>query len=257
MRPRPPKSAAIGSTRRSDADSRRLRLCDPEPTTRSGELAQRREAEELLSDMRVIEQCVALLRGAMPPENVERLQGDAELAVKHLAPGSYFRSAALYVLEITSLLAGNGDSPKPAAGQMREPSDRGNLPLGELDFRVRCAATLTAAELRLLPYLATQLSYREIGERLFIARSTVKSEAISAYRKLRASSRSEAVEHAAELGLIEATAATQSGDLGNGPRTLAGILAGPGAGAMLSAVSSDLIAQTEQPRLPRSAHADS
>lgn len=187
----------------------------------------------------------------MPPENVERLRGDAELAVKHLAPGSYFRSAALYVLE---LLSGNADSPTPTALQVKARSNGGNP--GSLDLRMRRAAGLTAAELRLLPFLATQLSYREIGERLFIARSTVKSEAISAYRKLCATSRSEAVEHAAELGLIEATAATQSGDLVTRPRTIVGILAGLGAGAMLSATSSDLIAQAELALLPLSAHAE-
>ncbi|HVD55786.1 MAG TPA: hypothetical protein VNC17_03010, partial [Thermoleophilaceae bacterium] len=49
-------------------------------------------------------------------------------------------------------------------------------------------------------------------ERLFITRNTVKSEAISAYRKLGVSSRSEAVELAAKLGLIEATVATSAGD---------------------------------------------
>lgn len=239
MSPRRPKSATIGSTRPSDAASGRLRLLTTESTTRSGELIERR-AEELPPDTRVsIEQCVALLRAEMPPESVERLRGDAELAVEHLAPGSYFRSAALYVLE---LLAGNGVSPTPRAR-----SNGGNL--GNLDFRRRRAASLTAAELRLLPFLATQLSYREIGERLFIARSTVKSEAISAYRKLCASSRSEAVEHAAELGLIEGTAATQSRDLGTRPRTLVGILAGLGAGAVLSA-------QAERGRLARSAHAE-
>ena len=46
------------------------------------------------------------------------------------------------------------------------------------------ASTLTAAELRLLPYLPTHLSFREIGARLFVSPHTVKSQAISIYRKL-------------------------------------------------------------------------
>ena len=37
------------------------------------------------------------------------------------------------------------------------------------------ASTLTEAELRLLPYLATHLSFPEIGERLYVSRHTVKS----------------------------------------------------------------------------------
>jgi LuxR family transcriptional regulator, maltose regulon positive regulatory protein len=62
---------------------------------------------------------------------------------------------------------------------------------------------LTGAELRLLPLLGTHLSFREIGARLFLSRHTVKTQAISAYRKLGASSRRDAVLNAARLGLIE------------------------------------------------------
>jgi LuxR family maltose regulon positive regulatory protein len=63
---------------------------------------------------------------------------------------------------------------------------------------------LTAAELRLLPLLSTHLSFREIGERLFVSRNTIKTQAISVYRKLGVSSRSEAIERATELGLTDA-----------------------------------------------------
>jgi LuxR family transcriptional regulator, maltose regulon positive regulatory protein len=62
---------------------------------------------------------------------------------------------------------------------------------------------LTTAELRLVPMLATHLSFREIGARFFLSRNTVKTQAISVYRKLGASSRSEAVVRAHDLGLIE------------------------------------------------------
>ena len=64
------------------------------------------------------------------------------------------------------------------------------------------ASSLTAAELRLVPLLPTHLTYPEIGERLFISRHTVKTQASSVYRKLGASSRKEAVERIAALGLI-------------------------------------------------------
>ena len=67
------------------------------------------------------------------------------------------------------------------------------------------AMSLTGAELRLLPYLATHLMFPEIGSRLFISRNTVKSEAVSIYRKLGVSSRSEAIERAVELGLLESS----------------------------------------------------
>jgi LuxR family maltose regulon positive regulatory protein len=62
---------------------------------------------------------------------------------------------------------------------------------------------LTGAELRLLPLLATHLSFREIGNRLYLSRHTVKTQAISLYRKLGVSSRSEAMRIAEELGLLE------------------------------------------------------
>ena len=64
-------------------------------------------------------------------------------------------------------------------------------------------STLTAAELRLLPLLTTHLSFQEIGARLYVSRNTVKTQAISVYRKLGVSSRSEAIARAAELGLVE------------------------------------------------------
>ena len=65
--------------------------------------------------------------------------------------------------------------------------------------------SLTGAELRLLPYLATHLTFPEIASRLFISRNTVKTEAVSIYRKLGVSSRSEAIERAVEVGLLESS----------------------------------------------------
>jgi LuxR family maltose regulon positive regulatory protein len=74
------------------------------------------------------------------------------------------------------------------------------------------ASTLTAAELRLLPLLTTHLSFREIAERLFVSRNTVKTQAISVYRKLDASSRSEAIDRAVALGLVDAAPASRAVD---------------------------------------------
>ncbi|MBW9092317.1 helix-turn-helix transcriptional regulator [Microbacterium jejuense] len=61
---------------------------------------------------------------------------------------------------------------------------------------------LTPAELRLLPYLQTHLTIAEIGKRLFVSRNTVSSQLGSIYRKLSATSRSQAVERADALGLL-------------------------------------------------------
>jgi LuxR family maltose regulon positive regulatory protein len=65
------------------------------------------------------------------------------------------------------------------------------------------ASTLTAAELRLLPLLATDLSFAEIAAELFLSHNTVKSQGSSIYRKLGASSRNQAVARSRELGLLE------------------------------------------------------
>jgi LuxR family maltose regulon positive regulatory protein len=58
---------------------------------------------------------------------------------------------------------------------------------------------LTPAELRLLPLLATHHSFREIAVQLALSRNTVKTQAISIYRKLGVSGRSDAVTAAARL----------------------------------------------------------
>ena len=73
----------------------------------------------------------------------------------------------------------------------------------EHDSSAPGASALTGAELRLLPMLATHLSFPEIAGELFLSRNTIKSEAISIYRKLGASSRSQAVARSRELGLLE------------------------------------------------------
>jgi len=71
-------------------------------------------------------------------------------------------------------------------------------------FRVESvgASSLTTAELRLVPLLSTHLSFREIGERLHVSRHTVKTQAISVYRKLGVSSRSEAIDRVQAIGLV-------------------------------------------------------
>ena len=64
------------------------------------------------------------------------------------------------------------------------------------------ASPLTAAELRLLPYLQTHHTIRDIAQRLFVSRNTVNSQVSSIYRKLGVSSRDEAVQRAIATGLL-------------------------------------------------------
>ncbi len=65
------------------------------------------------------------------------------------------------------------------------------------------ASALTVAELRVLPLLATHLSFPEIAAELTLSPHTIKTQRKSIYRKLGASSRHEAVTQARELGLLE------------------------------------------------------
>jgi LuxR family maltose regulon positive regulatory protein len=75
--------------------------------------------------------------------------------------------------------------------------------LGELDARIARAGDLqlTAAELRIVPFLPTHLSVKEIAGRLHLSRATVKTHVSSIYNKLGVSTRSEAVERMEQLGL--------------------------------------------------------
>jgi LuxR family maltose regulon positive regulatory protein len=61
---------------------------------------------------------------------------------------------------------------------------------------------LSPAELRVLPYLQTHLTLPEIAGRLFVSHNTVRSQVGSIYRKFGVSSRSEAVQHATDVGLL-------------------------------------------------------
>jgi LuxR family transcriptional regulator, maltose regulon positive regulatory protein len=115
-------------------------------------------------------------------------------------------AAAPLLEEVDALLA-----LQPGLGALRGQRDRlaagiEGMPAAGHGHAVR----LTAAELRLLPLLATHLSFREIGAHFYLSRHTVKTQAISAYRKLGASSRGEAVQRAEELGLIESAAGSRA-----------------------------------------------
>lgn len=64
-------------------------------------------------------------------------------------------------------------------------------------------STLTMAELRILRFLPTHLSFREIGSRLHVSTNTVKTQAHAVYRKLDVCSRSDAVTRASDIGLLD------------------------------------------------------
>jgi LuxR family maltose regulon positive regulatory protein len=61
---------------------------------------------------------------------------------------------------------------------------------------------LSSRELAVLRLLPSELSFREIGGRLYISQNTVKTHAQRIYRKLGADTRAEAVARARELRLL-------------------------------------------------------
>jgi LuxR family maltose regulon positive regulatory protein len=63
-------------------------------------------------------------------------------------------------------------------------------------------SSLTIAELRILRFLPSHRSFREIASQLGVSANTVKTQAHAVYRKLGAASRSEAVAQAIEAGLL-------------------------------------------------------
>jgi LuxR family maltose regulon positive regulatory protein len=91
----------------------------------------------------------------------------------------------------------------PGLGTMAAAADTLRQEADAVPEREGGATGLTPAELRLLPLLATHLSFRQIAEQLYVSRNTIKTQAISVYRKLGVSSRSDAVAEAQRLGLGE------------------------------------------------------
>jgi LuxR family transcriptional regulator, maltose regulon positive regulatory protein len=93
---------------------------------------------------------------------------------------------------------------RPDLGALGERTDELRRRLGSLPAAGSDTATLTSAELRVLPLLLTHLTLAGIADRLFLSRHTVKSQIWSMYQKLDVHNREQVVARARELGLVEA-----------------------------------------------------
>jgi LuxR family maltose regulon positive regulatory protein len=126
------------------------------------------------------------------------VQARVELARVHLALAD-LEGARTLMREIDELLRrrpGLGT----LAGEAQALRDRLS---GERGSNTPGVSALSGAELRLLPMLATHLSFPEIGAEMFLSRHTVKTQAFSIYRKLGVTSRSQAVTRSRDFGLLE------------------------------------------------------
>jgi anti-anti-sigma factor len=126
------------------------------------------------------------------------VQARLELARAHLALTDV-AGARTILREVDELL-----QRRPQLGVLGQQADQLQARVDTMRADVLGASSLTTAELRLLPLLATHLTFREIGGRLHVSSHTVKTQAMSIYRKLGVSSRSRAIEHAQQLGLLPA-----------------------------------------------------
>jgi len=153
----------------------------------------RGEAEPARAHLAIVEESIPALSGALPYLAIQARLMFARCA---LALGDE-RSTRTRLGEIRELLrrAGNLDKFVPS-------EDEVGRQLLAAENKVASDLRLTGAELRLLPLLATHLTFREIGERLHLSQHTVKAEAISIYRKLGETSRSRAVERSRSVGLL-------------------------------------------------------
>ncbi len=157
---------------------------------------------------------VALHQGDLPTgkrhlAGAQRRRGDVTHAIPFLAVEVRLELARAYMMltdsagarsmlrELESLFALRRD-----LGVLRGDADRVHAQMTSIRATFVGGSSLTTAELRLLPLLATHYSFREIADRLFVSRHTVKTQAISIYRKFRVTSRSEAVEAARQNGLL-------------------------------------------------------
>jgi LuxR family maltose regulon positive regulatory protein len=191
-----------------------------------------RNAETLVEQARSVvakahlEECVTSLVLYAAGARVAIHHGDLDQAEQDLARAQQLRPQATHALPyyavqarleltraylaLTDLAAARGVlgevddllRRRPDLGTLPEQASQLRAQLDHLRGDVVGPAPLTTAELRLLPLLATHLSFREIGQRLHLSKHTVKTHAMSIYRKLGVSSRGQAVQRVQETGLL-------------------------------------------------------
>ena len=157
---------------------------------------------------------LAIHRGDVPRARddlarAERLRPQLTWALPHLAVQVRLELARDYLaltnagaarrllVEVDDLL-----SRRPRLGLLLDQAAELHAQLDTLRMDAVGASALTPAEVRLLLRLGTHYSFREIGAQLCLSQHTVKSQAMSIYRKFGVSSRSEAIRHARDLGLL-------------------------------------------------------
>jgi LuxR family maltose regulon positive regulatory protein len=146
------------------------------------------------ADLAIARRTGVLLTHAVPWLTL-RARMDTAIALLALSDGAGARVALQEAHEVLWW--------RPGLGALEEELARLEEQAEAMNETRLSAFMLTVAELRLLPLLATHLSLPEISERLFLSTNTIKTQAKSIYRKLDVVSRTEAVERAAAIGLLD------------------------------------------------------
>ncbi len=135
--------------------------------------------------------------------------------VSGIAP--WFAVLGRLVLARTAVMLGQGSVARQLLREAREhtTADLEDRPLltdlrDQVEVQLRMlsvdgvsAAALTSAELRVLQFLPSHLSFPQISDRMFLSSNTVKTHALAIYRKLGVSTRGDAVARARSLGLLD------------------------------------------------------
>ena len=184
---------------------------------RAGELVRRHRLDRLATSANSIT-TVALLQAARGSKKealvtlgtARRLTGQ----VRQIAP--WFAVAGPLVQSRVALLLGDGGLARTLCSEARSHmtadlsdsiledflADTEQL-LRDLRSTSISASALTPAELRILQFLPSRLTFDQIGAHMFLSKNTVKTHALAIYRKLGASTRNDAVARARSLGLVE------------------------------------------------------
>lgn len=176
------------------------------------------QAAQVAEDHHLAETPGAVI-AAVARAHVHEHRGDHPHAEREIAsvrshwgnlPGVTWLKADL-AIRCANICLGLGDAPgalefaQRAGDALQGYADPGVLParLAGVEERIRQgeAFGLSGAELRIIGFLPTHLSLQEIADRLFLARSTVKTHVARIYDKLGVEGRTEAVELIEQLHL--------------------------------------------------------
>jgi LuxR family transcriptional regulator, maltose regulon positive regulatory protein len=179
--------------------------------------------DELLAEDAEVGEHFVALAGGLARAALDERQGAYEAAAPRLERAVELARRGAGTLELAHAqirlghvqwARGRRDDARRLAREARRQLDgcadpgRLTVRLQELERRAQLRAApvpreeLSDSELAVLRLLPSELSNREIGERLYVSVNTVKTHVRSIYAKLRAQSRDQAVGRARELGLL-------------------------------------------------------